>query len=156
MKHGRIYPYLIALASLQAIPAHASEADRLTVAVAEGYARQPCVSGVQGGAMGVHYVNAEYLQDDGLDATRPEALIYEPQSGGGMELVGAEFIAHSDPATLDGHLLHHVGAPNRYGLDAFYELHVWAWRENPKGDLADFNPAVSCEAQPAKVQGSGD
>jgi hypothetical protein len=24
-----------------------------------------------------------------------------------------------------------VGAPNRYGLGPFYELHVWAWKANP-------------------------
>ena len=31
----------------------------VSVAVAEGYAPIPCASGVDGGAMGVHYVNAE-------------------------------------------------------------------------------------------------
>ena len=31
------------------------------------------------------------------------------------------------------------------GLDPFYELHVWAWRDNPKGTFADMNPSVSCE-----------
>jgi hypothetical protein len=38
-----------------------------------------------------------------------------------------------------------VGAPNRYGLPAFYELHVWAWKTNPSGMFADWNPRVSCE-----------
>jgi len=53
------------------------------------------------------------------------------------------------PARLDSHLFHFVGEPNRYGLPAFYELHVWAWRRNPSGTFADFNPVVSCDAQAA-------
>ncbi len=39
----------------------------------------------------------------------------------------------------------YVASPNRYGLSAFYELHVWAWQSNPNGMFADFNPQVSCE-----------
>lgn len=116
------------------------------VALAEGYTAQPCVSGPNGGAMGVHYVHEGHLADDELDVSRPEALMYEPQGNGETELVGVEFITFSGPAVLEGHLVHHVGAPNRYGLDPFYELHVWAWRENPHGTFADFNPSVSCKA----------
>jgi hypothetical protein len=119
------------------------------IALSEGYTPEPCVSGPNGGAMGIHYVNAEYLADDEIDITRPQALMYEPQPGGGMELVGAEFITFHGPTVLEGHLFHYVGAPNRYGLDPFYQLHVWAWRENPDGTFADFNPTVSCEAQQA-------
>ena len=35
----------------------------VSVAVAEGYAPIPCASGNDGGAMGVHYVNPNYLKD---------------------------------------------------------------------------------------------
>ena len=28
---------------------------------------------------------------------------------------------------------------------ALYELHVWAWRDNPNGTYVDWNPKVSCE-----------
>jgi hypothetical protein len=45
---------------------------------------------------------------------------------------------------LMGQLFNYVGSPNRYGLPAFYELHVWAWQSNPDGVFADFNPQVSC------------
>ena len=57
-----------------------------------------CVSGSDHGAMGIHYVNGglltgETLLSDGqLDPTRPQALIYEPQSNGELKLVGVEFI----------------------------------------------------------------
>ena len=30
-------------------------------------------------------------------------------------------------------------------LPALYELHVWAWRENPNGTYVDWNPRVSCD-----------
>src|SRR5688500_8458903 len=46
-------------------------------AVAEGYAPIPCASGVDGGAMGVHYVNGEYLKDEVPDIKRPQAVMYE-------------------------------------------------------------------------------
>lgn len=115
-----------------------------------------CVSGPEEGAMGMHFVNPELLGDDKLDATQPEALIYEFKDGAAT-LVGAEFIvlasawhehhAPQDPPVLEGHLLHFVDSPNRFGLPPFYELHVWAWRDNPKGAFVDWNPKVSCEGQ---------
>jgi len=48
---------------------------------------------------------------------------------------------------LEGHLMNFVDAPNRYGLPAFYELHVWAWEHNPVGSFADWNTQVSCDQQ---------
>jgi hypothetical protein len=115
----------------------------------------PCVSGPQAGAMGVHIVSPERLGNGSLDPFKPEALIYEPQGNGYYRLVGVEFIVFADkwadanpkgPAPrVDGHLMNYVGAPNRYGLDPFYELHVWAWENNPLGTFADFNTRVTCE-----------
>jgi hypothetical protein len=49
---------------------------------------------------------------------------------------------------LDGNLMNLVGFPNRFGLPAFYELHVWAWEDNPKGNFSDWNTHVTCEKQP--------
>jgi len=45
-----------------------------------------------------------------------------------------------------GHLYHFVPGPNRYGSIQFYELHVWAWKDNPHGSFADWNPKASCAA----------
>jgi len=114
------------------------------VAVAEGYAPIPCASGIDGGAMGVHYVNPKYLKDEKPDIERPQAVMYEPGPNGKMKLVAVEYIAFKGPASLGGQLFAFQGAPNRYGLDPFYELHVWAWKHNPKGLFADMNPNVSC------------
>jgi hypothetical protein len=115
-------------------------------AVADGYVPMPCVSGPGSGAMGIHYVNPPNIEDPAVDVARPEALMYEPQADGTLELLGVEFITFTGPAVLQGHLFHFVPAPNRYGLDPFYELHVWAWRANPSGTFTDFNPTVSCDA----------
>src|SRR5688572_14013446 len=115
-------------------------------AVADGYVPMPCVSGPGSGAMGIHYVNPPFIEDPAVDVARPEALMYEPQADGTLELLGVEFITFTGPAVLQGHLFHFVPAPNRYGLDPFYEMHVWAWRSNPSGTFTDFNPTVSCDA----------
>ncbi len=122
----------------------------VSVALAEGYAPIPCASGVEGGAMGIHYVNAGYLKDDAIDVARPEAVMYEPSADGKMTLVAVEYITSKGPAALQGHLFSFTGAPNRYGLGPFYELHVWAWKENRTGTFADMNPDVSCDAAMAE------
>lgn len=121
-------------------------------AFAAGYrSTGSCVSGPQEGAMGIHFANGDLIGDGVLDARRPELLIYE-QRGGRLRLVGVEFLVIADawhahnlaPPVLMGQHFHYVGSPNRYGLPAFYELHVWAWRDNPHGMFVDWNPAVSC------------
>jgi hypothetical protein len=131
----------------------------INAALAHGWVpATPCVSGPNAGAMGVHLVLPSRIEAGVLDATKPEALIYEPMANGAMRLVGVEFIvlesvwASNNPAgsvpALDGNLLNYVAAPNRYGLPAFYELHVWAWERNPNGSYADWNTHVTCEHQP--------
>jgi hypothetical protein len=113
-----------------------------------------CVSSPQEGAMGVHYVNGTLVADGALDATKPEALLYEIVNGR-ARLMGVEFIVdsaqwhttHQDPPVLEGQVFNLVGSPNRYGLKPFYELHVWAWRDNPTGTFSDFNPDVTCNAR---------
>jgi hypothetical protein len=118
----------------------------VSVAVSEGYAPIPCASGVAGGAMGIHYVNPAYLKDDAIDLAHPEAVMYEPTADGKLSLIAVEYITLKGPAELQGHLFSFTGAPNRYGLGPFYELHVWAWKTNPIGTFADMNPNVSCNA----------
>jgi len=130
------------------------------VTAAEGWdMKTTCVSGNETGAMGIHIVNSSRAGTGKIDPAAPTALIYEPQANGDLVLVGVEFIHDAaawaklnpnGPATpsVDGHLMNLVDAPNRYGLPAFYELHVWAFEENPKGAFADWNTHVTCEKQP--------
>jgi hypothetical protein len=129
--------------------------NNVSTALAEGYALQfGCVSGDEGGAMGLHYVNAALVNSGVLDATRPQIVIYEPTPGGGLKLIGADFLviadqwnaSHSDPPQLMGQLFHLFPSPNRFGLPAFYTLHVWAWKDNPNGTFVDWHPNVSCQS----------
>jgi hypothetical protein len=123
-------------------------------ATAAGYASfLGCVSGSDHGAMGVHYVNGTLLNSNQLDATQPQALIYEPAEGGKMKLVGVEFIVfaaqwlagnNNTPPVLDGQVFLYVDSPNRFNVPAFFELHVWAWRDNPQGAYVDWNNRVTC------------
>jgi len=125
--------------------------------------KTPCVTGPDFGAMGVHLINHEFV-DGVLDPSKPEALIYEPQSNGRLRIVGVEYVIPKaawdalnppqpplpDPRpSLFGHLLNFVGTPNRYGIEGgFFEIHVWAFEDNPRGALHDWNPDVTCEKQP--------
>jgi len=113
-----------------------------------------CVSGPDHGAMGIHYLNLGLVGDGQLDERTPEALIYEPV-GNARRLVGVEYIvdaatwlaANGGPPQLEGQLFNFVDAPNRFGIPSFFELHVWAWRDNPNGAFVDWNNNVSCEGQ---------
>jgi hypothetical protein len=125
------------------------------VAEAEGYTLMfGCVSGPDSGAMGLHFVNPSLIGDDVLDTTRPEIVIYEPLPNGRKRLIGADFLVfkdvwdatHSSPPEIMGQLLHLFEAPNRFGLPAFYTLHVWAWKESPAGAFVNWHPNVSCDA----------
>ncbi len=119
----------------------------VSTAEAEGYQPIPCVSGSGGGAMGIHYVNPNHLNEDDntLDLAKPEAVMYEPQEDGSLVLLGVEYITFEGPASLEGHLLDYRGSPNRYGLEPYYEMHVWAHRENPAGPFVGMNSSVTCE-----------
>ncbi len=110
-----------------------------------GYAAPitPCWAHGTLGAMGYHYGNPELI-DGTVDLLHPELLMFEPGPGGHMRLVGMEYIVPIDawtdasPPTLLGQVFHpHATLP-------IYKLHVWLWRDNPRGTFADWNPAVSC------------
>jgi hypothetical protein len=112
-----------------------------------------CVTGPERGAMGVHYANGALIGDGLIDASTPELLIYE-QRGSRLFFVGVEFLVLADqwnashpggePPVLMGQHFQYVGTPNRYRLPSFYELHVWAWKDNRFGAFVDWNPDVSC------------
>ena len=126
----------------------------VAAAEAEGYALQfGCVSGGEFGAMGLHFVKGDLVGDDVLDPTRPEIILYEPRGDGRVRLTGADFLVlkdawdakHSSPPQMMGQLFHLFEAPNRFGLPAFYTLHVWAWKDSPSGTFVNWNQNVSCD-----------
>ena len=110
-----------------------------------------CVAQPGQGAMGIHYLNGGLISTV-LDPLRPAALMYQPAHKGKLELLGVEYIVfqaawdalHPQPPVLFSHPFHLVRSPNRYGVPAFYELHLWVWEHNPNGIFNDWNPKVRC------------
>lgn len=127
----------------------------VAAAEADGYGLMfGCVSGPDYGAMGLHYVNLPLVQDIALDPAKPEIVIYEPLPNGRKRLIGADFLVfaadwhakHTETPKIMGQLMHLIESPNRYGLPAFYTLHVWAWKESATGPFVNWHPTVSCNA----------
>ena len=72
------------------------------------------------GAQGFHYLN-NGLVDVGVDYIVPLALSATPPT-----LLGVPFAPLGPPLNV-------------------WALHIWAWRPNPSGMFAPWNPKVSCE-----------
>jgi hypothetical protein len=120
---------------------------RIEAAVEAGYDvvfQNACFELPGVGGMGFHYVNGG-LVDGTVQEFAPEALMYEPQKNGRLRLVGVEYVVpfdlwtEPDPPVLHGQLFH---ANHVFGL---WTLHVWAFKHNPEGMFADWNPTVSCD-----------
>jgi len=50
----------------------------------------------------------------------------------------------NDPPTLFGRPFDLTPDGNRFGLPAFWSLHVWIWRPNAAGMFQPWNPEVHC------------
>jgi len=127
-----------------------------------------CVSGPDSGAMGLHYVNMPLVGNPPMtangepDPTQPQIVIYEPIPDGRLHLIGADYLILADSwdkahpsqgaPQMMGQLFHYFEAPNRFGLPAFYTLHVWAWKDNPNGAFVNWHPNVSCAAFSGEAQ----
>ncbi len=104
--------------------------------------------------MGIHYVRGDRVANPAERATEPEVLVYAPRRHGGMRLVALEYVVlqadwdalHTRPPSLFGQDFELVPAGNRYGLPAYYELHAWLFKRNPRGLFDDWNPRVRCPA----------
>jgi hypothetical protein len=130
------------------------------------------------GSMGIHFVRADLLGITGppnprvngtgthTDFRQPGVLIYEPQADGSLELVAVENLVFLQaweaagnvaPPTFRGvpydHMVDDPATPvdEAHMFEPHYDLHVWLYRENPRGMFAQFNPAVTCahHVQPA-------
>jgi hypothetical protein len=126
----------------------------LEAAKQAGYSAQitPCWAHHSAGAMGYHYGNTN-LFDATADLLQPELLIYEPQAGGHMRLVGMEYLVPKDAWQSAGHdLSNPQDVPQLLGQKftphsflPIFKLHIWLWQKNPSGTFADWNPKVSCQ-----------
>jgi hypothetical protein len=141
---------------LKAVRESTAKYKDVAAAEADGYSLLfGCVTGPDSGAMGLHYVNLNLVASGVADAAHPQIVIYEPKPDGHLQLIGADFLiiasdwdkAHPGQGApqLMGQLFHYFESPNRFGLPAFYTLHVWAWKENPNGAFVNWHPDVSCQ-----------
>lgn len=79
-RHERAAPVPAAL--LKTVRNATKQYHDVNAAISAGYGPfLGCVSGPDHGAMGVHYINGPLVADGLIDATEPEALIYEPADG---------------------------------------------------------------------------
>ena len=102
------------------------------------------------GAMGVHFLNPANIGPN-LDPAKPQVLLYEPV-GDKLVLVGAEWFmpvavaAGKAPSifgqTLAGPMDGHE--PIMPASLRHYDLHVWFYKDNPKGMFTSTNAAVKC------------
>jgi hypothetical protein len=111
----------------------------------------PPMPGMAAGAMGVHYANPKLVGDGALDVRAPEALVYQPV-GRQLRLAALEYVVirsawlakHTAAPVMFGHRFNLTPAGNRFGLPAFYSLHVWLFKQNPSGEFSMWNPEVKC------------
>jgi hypothetical protein len=151
---------------LQATKAATARFHSIEQATTSGYSELRDAAGIAcidnpAGGMGIHYANGARVGDPALVPTSPEVLVYQPMPDGGLKLVALEYVilestwraGHPDPADVpslfgqDFERLPGAGEAkpqNRYGLPAFYELHLWLWKPNASGMFSDWNPAVTC------------
>lgn len=124
-----------------------------------------CVQAPGLGAMGVHYINPLRMMNTTVDASQPETLLYIKENDGTMRLVGLEYYApvlsngipwfggpNNPPPVIDnpapvlfGQTFDGPMPGHGPGQPWHYDLHVWAWRNNPRGLFFPFNPKLSCQ-----------
>ena len=106
------------------------------------------------GAMGIHYANGDLVAGGVIDALKPQVLVFEPGKDNALHLTAVEYVvlqetwdaSHDAAPELFGQEFMLTPEGNRYGLPAFYSLHDWAWKTNPDGEFAMYNPDVTCPA----------
>ncbi|MDQ6689440.1 MAG: hypothetical protein M3Z18_02920 [Gemmatimonadota bacterium] len=102
------------------------------------------------GAMGVHFLNRANIGPK-LDPAKPQVLIYEPV-GDKLVLAGAEWFvpvaaAGGSAANIFGQTLagpmdgHEPIMPTSL---RHYDLHVWLWKDNPRGVFTSTNASLKC------------
>ena len=135
----------------------------VNVALAAGYVPTEACAALPGvGGMGYHYVNPALIGDAKVDPTMPEILVYYRDGRGRLKLGSVEyFVADADQdlstdgdrPTLMGHPFDGPMPGHEPGMPAHYDLHVWVYLSNPLGELAPWNPNVTCPIEPRGVVG---
>ena len=140
---------------LQSVRAAVARYHSLEQAERDGYsirAGEPCVASPVG-TMGVHAVNAVLMAEDTVDPLRPEILLYLPNGGGELKLVGVEYwkrdadqnlATASDRPSLFGQPFQGPMPGHNPTMPVHYDLHAWVAEENASGAFAMFNPSLAC------------
>ena len=125
----------------------------VAAAEAAGYINgAACAAHPELGGMGIHFVNPALIGDGRVDPTMPEILVYEPTKNG-LRLVAVEYFVvdadqnlatDGDRPTLMGNAFEGPMPGHEPGMPIHYDLHAWVFKNNPSGDLAAWNPRVSC------------
>lgn len=135
-----------ALAELRRVTARYHD---VAVALADGFVPvlEECETREGDARVGIPYAHFGHVLDGVLDASRPDALLYEPVKNGQLKLVGVEmgipYALHSADAAPPQFLGVPLQREDELGV---WGLHIWIWRHNPDGMFAPANPRVSCEA----------
>ena len=157
------------LAAVRAATAKFHDQD---VAAAAGYVfGEPCIAS-PAGAMGIHAPNPPLTMSQALDPEQPEVLLYLEKPGGGMRLIGVEYLqvvllrntatgavgpwfaATPWPSTyqvvtptprLFGQTFDGPMPGHNPSMPWHWDLHAWVWAHNPSGMFAQWNPSISCE-----------
>ncbi len=145
--HARVNNGELSAAQLRAIAQVRRATARfhdIEVAKAAGYVVQypeGCAESAEG-AQAYHYLNPD-LVDANVELLRPELLMYEPRPNGSLQLIGVDYVVPLDASADAPTLLGVPFAPiEELGV---WALHIWAWRPNPSGMFAAWNPKVSCK-----------
>lgn len=123
------------------------------------------------GVMGIHYFRPDRLGIAGppdprvsgtgthTDFRKPSILIYEPQADSSLQLVAVENLVfiqaweaagHREPPTFQGVSYNRMvddpatAVDEAHVFEPHYDLHVWLYRDNPRGMFAQFNPNATC------------
>ncbi len=160
-------------AELQAAKAALAKYSDPLVAVRDGYmSTVACIDFPKGatdgpvvyppGAMGVHLLNPGNIGPK-LDPTKPQVLIYEPV-GDKLKLTAAEWFMPVEVAggvapsifgqklqgPMDGH------EPIMPASLKHYDLHVWLWKDNPRGMFTSTNSNIKCSPKSAYTVAIGE
>lgn len=135
-------------AGLQAVRAWTDRYQAEAAALADGYVRtDDCVPG-----MGYHYIDFSRL-DTTLEPSRPEVILYGVSPDGHRVLLGAEWIVvdrdqdlatDEDRPAVFGHDFDGPMPGHGPGMPIHYDLHAWAWSDNPDRGFATWNPTITC------------
>ena len=99
--------------------------------------------------MGIHFVNGALVGDGAIDASTPEALMYEVKGNGNLELLGAEYVVFKDawdannaaPPELFGQTFNFVDSPEPVRNRAVLRAARVGVEDQPDGGSLGLQPA---------------